>query len=175
MAVNLVMDYAQQQTELQKGKNFFSIPGDKAVDLYRGGDCSWIKNVGARALSVAQVIFSLVAVPFALFAMIFGPVITLFTHNSTIAREWAAGCAGMAGEHLFRIPESIIGAFFPSILTKSVGRQGTDLVEMVQQGQARRNPNLGNAFQGLGGLEGMMQGMGPDLMQRAFANYPGMG
>lgn len=103
---------------LQNLKNFdtvMSAPNTLAATLYKKGSC--LNNIKARCLAVLQVIVSLIAAPSALLVMIFAPAIFLFTHDKTIARLCASGCGAIAAAHLFRIPESLIGAIFPSILS----------------------------------------------------------
>ncbi|HEX2582792.1 MAG TPA: hypothetical protein VHL30_01610 [Chlamydiales bacterium] len=96
-------------------------------------------------MAIVQVIVSFVAVPFALLAMLFVPLVTLVSHDQDTAQAYAIGFGGLAAGHLFRIPQSLIGAIFPSTLSKTL--------ELSDLGQIQGREMLG-IMQRMGGLLG---------------------
>ncbi|HEX2582795.1 MAG TPA: hypothetical protein VHL30_01625 [Chlamydiales bacterium] len=149
-------------------ESVLSKPNHLAATLYKPGSF----NLRSRLLALVQVIVSFVAVPFALVAMIFVPIITLSTHGKDTARLYAAGFAGIAAAHLFRIPECLFGALFPSTLTKSSQPEqiqqaydiATPIVGMMfgEEGQAAAQAQLERLYAGLAGVDVFFRQLGPE-------------
>ena len=131
MAIHLnnLAPFIEQQENLQQIDKFFFATNRTAISLRNKG-C--FENVSARILSLVQAVVSVVAVVFCFFAMIIAPIISIFCNGPSIARQWAKGFASMGGAHLFQIPASLIGFFFPSTLVKNFDME--DLSEMLGEG-----------------------------------------
>ena len=111
-------------------ETFCCAPNDIAVEQYQKD--SLCGNVAARFLSIVQVIVSIAVIPLALVAMIFLPPIFLCTHDKETARSVMKVCGSMMAGHLFRIPEGLIGAIFPSIFTRSPEGQIAQFSQQLQ-------------------------------------------
>jgi hypothetical protein len=144
MTVNLGMigQLVDQQTTLLDINDFFTALNNKAIDIrdnYPG-------NLGARVLSLVQMVVSAVAVVFSVLAMVLMPIFAICFSGRVVAREWARGFAAMVGAHLYQIPASFVGVFFPSTLISGTGFQ-----EMTEgaRGLGRQFNNPGPGIQGL--------------------------
>lgn len=102
---------------------FLCTPHDQAVSLYQRGSC--IENLGARLLSLVQIIVSIVAFPLALLGTILALLSPCYICSEgesklEIRRMEISSVAGIAGEQLARIGESLIAVFFPCTLIGSL-------------------------------------------------------
>jgi len=147
--VNRLSDQMNIMKHFTDAEAYFCASNDMAVEQYQKD--TLCGNITARFLSLAQVIVSIVVIPLALTAMIFLPSIFLCTYDKETVHSVVKFCGSMMAGHLFRIPEGLIGAIFPSILTRSPEAQLDQLpLQLAQSMQGLQQ--LGQMFNHMGRL-----------------------
>jgi hypothetical protein len=112
---------------IQKAQTYINIPGDEAYRFYqhyahasegRSFSETAVGDFVARCLSIAQVIVCLAAIPLLSLAMVFVPVMFVFTENREIARLYANSIGALLGDTCYQVSESALGVIAPASLVK---------------------------------------------------------